>query len=63
MGSRRHPEPFPPVNDILLTLSISKSWGSTNTSLTVPLRIGSTNAVVPAPTLSSTVILGGFITS
>ena len=61
MGLSKQPDPLPPVNDILVTDSISKSWGSTNIFLTLPSIIGSTKAVVPAPV--STWITGGFTTS
>ena len=63
IGSKVAPEPLPPVISIEITLSISKSWGSTKTSLTDPLIIGSTSAVTPNPTLSSINSLGGFTTS
>ena len=60
-GSSKHPLPFPPVKDILLIDAISNSWGSTKTFSTLPDKIGSINAVVPAP--ASTEITGGLIIS
>ena len=60
-GWRTHPPPLPPVKDILLTLSISKSCGSTITSFTVPFKIGSIRAVVPEE--FSTLIIGGLTIS
>ena len=61
-GSRTHPEPFPPVIDTEITLSMSKSWGSTKTFFTVPVIIGSTKAVTPVPG-DDIEILGGLIIS
>ena len=61
MGCNTHPLPLPPVNEILVIWSISNSWGSTNTSLTVPWIIGSTAA--PTPVLVSIPTIGGFNTS
>ena len=58
-GCKTHPLPLPPVNEILVIDSISNSWGSTNTSLTVPWIIGSTAAPIP-PTLVSIPTMGGF---
>ena len=58
IGCNKHPLPLPPVNEILVTWSISKSWGSTNTSLTEPCIIGSTAA--PTPVLVSIPTIGGF---
>ena len=56
-----HPDPLPPVTEILLTDSISKFCGSTKTSFTPPWTTGWTNAVVPVD--FSTLIIGGLITS
>ena len=61
IGCNTQPLPLPPVNEILVTWSISNSWGSTNTSLTVPWIIGSTAA--PTPVLVSIPTIGGFTTS
>ena len=60
-GWREQPVPFPPVTDTLLTFSMSKSWGSTIISFTLPVIIGSTNAVVPEE--DSTFIIGGLTIS
>ena len=57
-GSSKQPLPFPPVSDMLIIDSISKSCGSTKTFSTEPDKIGSTNAVTPL--LDSTIIWGGF---
>ena len=46
------------VKDMLVTASISNGCGSTNTSFTVPRRIGS--AAAPTPELVSIPIIGGF---
>ena len=61
IGCNKQPVPLPPVSEILVTASISNSWGSTNTSLTVPCMIGSTAA--PTPVLVSIPTIGGFNTS
>jgi len=61
IGCSKHPLPLPPVSEILVTASISNSWGSTNTSLTVPWITGSTAA--PTPLLVSIPTIGGFKTS
>ena len=61
IGCNTQPLPLPPVNEILVTWSISNSWGSTKTSLTVPWIIGSTAA--PTPVLVSIPTIGGFTTS
>ena len=61
IGCNKHPEPLPPVREILWTDSISKSWGSTNISLTVPWSIGSIAA--PTPVLVSIPTIGGFTIS
>ena len=60
-GCRTHPVPLPPVRDMLVTSSTSKSWGSTITSLTVPFNIGSISAVVPEE--FSTLTTGGLTIS
>ena len=61
---KRAPSPLPPVMVHALIFSISKSWGSTKTSLTLPVTTGLANAVV-APTTGESAItkLGGLITS
>ena len=60
-GSITQPDPFPPVTPIEIIRSISKDWGSTNTSSTTPLTTGWTSALVPSP--EETDITGGLITS
>ena len=64
-GWRTQPEPLPPVKETLVTDLISKSCGSTITSDTLPLKTGSTSAVVPgaAGVEFSTMTCGGFTTS
>ena len=49
IGFNTAPDPLPP--DMLTdnTLSISKNWGSTNTSFNDPLITGCISAVVPDP--------------
>ena len=61
IGCNTHPLPLPPVREMLVIVSISNSWGSTNTSFTVPWIIGSTAA--PTPVLVSIPTMGGFTTS
>ena len=61
IGCNKHPLPLPPVKERLVTAAISNSWGSTNTSLTVPWIIGSTAA--PTPVLVSIPTIGGLTTS
>ena len=61
IGCNTQPLPLPPVNEILWIASISKSCGSTNTSLTVPWIIGSTAA--PTPVLVSIPTIGGLTIS
>ena len=61
IGSNKQPLPLPPVTETFNTWSISKSWGSTSTFLTLPDNIGSTWAVFPNPTSIDN--LGGFNTS
>ena len=60
-GCNLHPDPLPPDNEILSTASISKFWGSTRISFTVPFITGSTKAGFPVK--FSTSIMGGFNTS
>ena len=60
-GWSTQPEPFPPVIETLITFSISKFWGSTIISFTLPVIIGSTNADVPDE--FSTLIVGGLTIS
>ena len=61
IGSSTAPVPLPPDIVTVLTSSMSKSCGSTKTSLTLPLITERTIAVVPKP--APTVIFGGVITS
>ena len=63
IGSRRHPEPLPPTISKEITSSISKSCGSIKTSLTVPVIIGSTNAVVPLLTSGDAIVIFGGLTT
>ena len=49
IGSSKHPEPFPPVSVRETTVLTSKLCGSTRTSFTLPVIIGSTFACPPKP--------------
>ena len=60
-ASKTHPVPFPPVNEIFLTDSISKSCWSMRTFSTEPDKIGSASAC--SPELLSIIIFGGLIMS
>ena len=61
IGSRKHPLPLPPVKVREVTELTSKLCGSTWTSFTLPVIIGSTFAVPAKPAAIS--ICGGFTTS
>ena len=60
-GCKIHPDPLPPVTEILFTDSISNFCGSTIISSTLPLITGCTRAVVPEEL--STLTEGGLTTS
>ena len=60
-GCKIHPDPLPPVSEILFTDSISNFCGSTMISSTLPVITGWTRAVVPEE--PSTLIKGGLTIS